>query len=228
MAVIVVHGAGSAGVAARSLLEGWLAQESDVVLLEDRSGDVERVIAALDRHVDSLHRRPLTVAGVSMGAHAVARWAARRPSAAAALVLALPAWRGAPSVVAAATRASAEQVSALGAPAALDHARASAPADAAFAMSLLALGWDAYEPGTLAPALHAAALGHGPTDADLRRVPTPCVVAGWTGDALHPESEARAWAAGIPGANLVLVPWAEANSDPQAFGWAVSAALASA
>lgn len=208
---IVCHGAGSSAAAARLLVPPDSLGAQEVAYPEDRTGDVEevmRVLDAWDRGLDEGTER--VVAGISLGAHAAARWAARRPRGRGerlTLVLALPAWTGPPGPAADATRASARQVRQLGIAGVLDSLAASDQGERAPILDLLALAWSSYDEDELARALERAAVGWGPTAADLRSLACPASVATWEADPFHPRDVGRAWAQALPRGREAPIPW---------------------
>jgi pimeloyl-ACP methyl ester carboxylesterase len=184
---VVVHGAGSTGAAASALL----GLGSDAVFVEDRSGDVEQVMTALD---ETLARQPgcTHLVGISLGAHAVARWAGSTTKPVPRLFLVLPAWIGVPAATAQATAAAGRNVAAVGITAVLGQlAHDGSHPDVT---RLLQLSWPEYSDDELAHCLARASSGHGPTPAELAAIAAPVSVVGWRGDAFHPESAVHAWA----------------------------------
>lgn len=194
---VIVHGAGSTGAAARVLL----GAPRSSVCVEDRTGDIERVIAALD---DALLAHPNCTAlvGVSLGAHAVARWAATTSRAIPRICLVLPAWMGAPGASSTATMGAAQAIAAEGIPTTLRRLRE----DGAHpdVVDLLALAWGEYSDDELARCLLAASTGRGPTSDELARLVRPVAVVGWSKDAFHPESVARDWSSHLPLPSLAV------------------------
>ena len=187
MTTVIVHGAGSTGGAAAALLGAG----DDAVLIEDRSGDIDAVIASVEA---TLAGQPdcTSLVGVSLGAHAVARWAstARRPLP--PLVCVLPAWTGPPGPTAGATATAARQIAADGATAVLD--RLTAEGRYPDVVRLLRVAWRDYSNDALSAGLARASTGRGPTQAELASIPVPVAVVGWRGDALHPAAVALEWA----------------------------------
>jgi pimeloyl-ACP methyl ester carboxylesterase len=182
--------------------------------------------------------RPALLGGVSLGAHLVARWAAGRgavshgrtvpadgtPVAAGSVVgllLALPAWTGAPGAVAAASAYAAGRVESRGTRGA--RAEASAGAEPWVAAELAA-AWPGYGDG-LAGTLRAAAATPGPTEDELRRIGVPAGILAFTDDPLHPLAVAERWAALIPRAALSTLALADPAPDRAILGATVLAAL---
>jgi len=184
---VIVHGAGSTGGAAATLLGAG----ADAVLIEDRSGDVDAVIASLEATLAG-HPDCSVLVGISLGAHAVARWAStsRRPLP--RLVCVLPAWTGPPGATAGATALAAQQIAADGATAVLD--RLTAEGRYPDVVQLLRVAWRDYSDDALSAGLTRASTGRGPTPAELASISVPVAIVGWRGDALHPAAVTHEWA----------------------------------
>jgi hypothetical protein len=191
------------------------------------AGVVAAAFRALDEAAGRYGRALRLVGGISLGAHLAARWTAARPagggSGPGGLLLALPAWTGAPGAVGAATAASADTVARLGTDGALAAAGGAVP----WVAAELAAAWPAYGTG-LADSLRAAASCPGPTAAELAGVDLPAGVAAFTDDPLHPYGVAREWAAALPRAGLRALTLAEAGADRAILGHAALAALTDA
>lgn len=157
---------------------------------------------------------PIVVGGVSLGAHVAASWAVRNPGKCAGLVLALPAWTGAPdgAPAALAARASAEIVAAQGITAAL-------AGTSGWLHDELNRAWRGYG-DQLVPHLEEASESAAPTIDELRTLDVPTGIVGCTDDPVHPIAVAEAWAAAIPRAVLVTTTLA---AYPHALGRAVQA-----
>lgn len=206
MAIVLVHGAGSTGDAAAALL-GPILAGTEVVRVEDRTGDVDVVAQALAGTVASL-RECRHVIGVSLGAHAVAHWASRasaggpRGAAIPQLCFVLPAWLGAPDSTAGATAQSADDVARSGIAATLARLRREFPSmddhEDIDIVGLVDLAWSQYDDSTLAATLRQASTTPGPTVQQLARITSPTSVVGWEGDLLHPASVSRRWSAALP------------------------------
>lgn len=169
--------------------------------------------AALD---EAASAGPILVGGVSLGAHLAAEWALRDPERCTGLVAALPGWLGSPggAPAAAAARASADAVNALGLEDALAHATADVPA---WLATQLRRSWPRYG-DALAESLLLAAESTAPDTAELADCQVPSVVIGCLDDPVHPFGTARAWAEAIPGAELRTVRLAELGADPAVLG----------
>lgn len=183
---VVVHGAGSTGAAAARLL----GCGPDAHLVEDRSGDVDQIIDLIDTAVAA--RPDVTdLMGVSLGAHAIARWAARAQPPVPRLWCVLPAWTGEAGATAQVTAAAARAVADEGIGAQLTrlHRDALLPD----VVALIQHAWQAYADDELARALDRASTGRGPMAAELAAIPVPVTVIGWAGDAFHPADVVHAW-----------------------------------
>ncbi|MFJ5992589.1 alpha/beta fold hydrolase [Lentzea sp. NPDC092896] len=157
---------------------------------------------------------PIVVGGVSLGAHVAARWAVANPDRCAGLVLALPAWTGAPdeAPAALAARASAEIVRTQGLTTAL-------AGTTGWLHDELNRAWRGYG-DQLVPHLEEAAESLAPTLDELKSLDVPTGIVGCTDDPVHPIAVARAWADAIPRAVLVTTTL---NAYPHALGRAVQA-----
>ena len=233
---ILLHGAGSCGSVARrlipadSLVGAGFGDGIDVETIEDRRGQVPALIEALDDRVVRARAAgaSVTVAGISLGAHAVARWAAfRGPSAADRLILALPAWTGAPDATASLTARTADDIRRRGSTAVLDDLRRATPTALAGLLDMLSMGWEAYpDDAALADALQAAAGQRGPLHAELAAISIPSVVVGLHSDAVHPLRVARAWNRVIPTSRLATTRVERLASDPAGLTAAVRRGIA--
>jgi pimeloyl-ACP methyl ester carboxylesterase len=139
------------------------------------------------------------------------------------LILALPAWTGAPGAVAAATAASADLVERLGTAAAL----AAAGTAVGWVAAELAAAWPAYGDG-LAASLRAAAAAPGPTLAELAALPVPAGLVTFTDDPLHPAGVAHEWAAAMPRAAVRELPLVAPAAGRSVLATTALAALAAA
>lgn len=186
--VIVIHGAGSSGRAAEALL----GPRADMEYVEDRTGSVEHVAEA----VDAAFARAsacAAIVGISLGAHALARWASHQApqSALPRLVFVLPAWTGQPGRAAAVTAAASDEVQRLGSADLL--ARLAADSRHPDVVELLGIAWSDYSDEALIECLRTASEGHGPTDTELSAIDAPSVIVGWHGDDFHPAQVTRQW-----------------------------------
>lgn len=180
------------------------------------------VVASTLRALDDLAAgiRPRIVGGVSLGAHLAARWAAGGGPAArglSGLLLALPAWTGAPDpVVAGASAAAADRIGRDGMAAALDGAaRHAVP----WVAEELAAAWPGYA-DDLAGTLRATAQSWGPTRAELARITAPTGLVAFADDPLHPVAVAEEWAATPPHAALERLTLADCATSRAPLGHA--------
>lgn len=156
--------------------------------------------------------------GISLGAHATARWAMTCPRDAAALsglLLAAPGWVGPPDAVAAANATQADELAAIGVAAAVARVREGAPP---WLADEVAEWWPAHDVDSLVTVLRALATTDGPRETELAAVTVPCGIAGLQDDPLHPVEVARRWAAALPVAQIDEVPLATLAGDRGALG----------
>lgn len=188
-------------------------------------GVVDGYRTALDTALDTAPDGPpdgaagpgrLLVGGVSLGAHVAARWAADRPGRVAGLLLALPAWTGAPAdaPAALASIATAARVRSGGLTAAVGEARAGSPP---WLGDELERAWRGYGDG-LADALLAAAREPGPDEDALAALDVPAGVVGLVDDPVHPLAVARRWSSVLPRAALVTASLGALGGDPAVLG----------
>jgi pimeloyl-ACP methyl ester carboxylesterase len=178
---------------------------------------VREAFAMLDSAADRYRVR--LVGGVSLGAQLAARWAATRPGRpdVRGMLLVLPAWTGAPSPVATASAAAADDVDRYGVAGALDRMPRSWVADE------LATAWPRHGPA-LAASLRAAARVAGPTPAELARIAVPVGLVAFADDPLHPAAVADEWARLLPRAAVERLTLADAAADRSVVGAAALAA----
>jgi pimeloyl-ACP methyl ester carboxylesterase len=185
-------------------------------------GLVTSAFRSLDECLDRYGDRLRLVGGVSLGAHVAARWAVDRAGLA-GLLLAMPAWTGAPGPVAAATAASAGVVDRLGTAGALAAAGTAVP----WVAAELALAWPRYGPA-LGASLRAAAGAAGPTIAELAGIRAPAGLVACADDPLHPYGVAAQWAAALPQAVLRRLELADLAEDRALLGSTALDALTAA
>lgn len=202
---VLLHGAGSTPDAARRLL-GDAAPGWTLVAPEARGtlDDVVATLAASVARIEASGRTVGLVGGISLGAHAVARWATEQPGGTPDLVLAMPAWTGRPDGIAALTAATADEIERDGTAALL--ARVVAESGDDWVAYELVRAWEHADRHELARTLRAAATSAAPTLDELATIRARAVVVALLDDPLHPEQVARDWAAAIPGARLVPLP----------------------
>ncbi len=199
---MVAHGAASSpDVAVRAFpgaVSFWLAGHGGTPPAADDGNTDRRVLAALVER-----ERPALVAGISYGAHQVARWASDGlPPYVERLALVMPAWTGPPDATAAATAAQADEIARAGVDTVLQRITRDHPGWVADA---LAAAGPRHDEAGLAAALRAVAASGAPTEQQLARLAVPTTVVALDGDLLHPEAVARRWAAALPEARLVVV-----------------------
>jgi len=219
---LLVHGAGSCPATARLLLDAAVPYGVETVAVDARGG-IEELVQVID--VAAEGRDVHLLAGISLGAHAAALWAARGGRAA-ALLLVMPAWIGRPDPIAALTAASAEDIERRGRDAVLAEIAAAAPDD--WVVEELQRGWSTYGDEQLVAILRAAAASAGPTLTELAGIDVPTAVVALADDPLHPEAVARRWATAIRGARLATVARQAPLTDRGALGRAGGLALPSA
>jgi len=217
---VLVHGAGSCPATARLLLGPAVPDDVEAIAVEAR-GSIDQVVAAIT--AAAAGREVVLVAGISLGAHAAARWVASGGRCA-ALLLVMPAWTGAPGTVARVTATSADDIERRGRDAVLAGITAStAPGD--WVLEELQRGWSTYDDHQLAAALRSAASSAGPTLDELAAIDVPTAVVALADDPLHPQVVARQWVRAIPGAHLVTVRRRAPGPDRGALGRAGRLAL---
>lgn len=200
MTIVLVHGAGSTAAAARALL-GPLLAGRDCVALDDRTGDIDVLTARLGQVADDT--AGIThVVGISLGAHAVARWASETSVSDVRLVLVLPAWTGPPDASAVLTERAAAEVRTTGIARTLARIRQDSDADDV--ARLLEVAWRDYADADLVNALEAAACSSAPDEDALAGIPAPSMIIGWEGDPLHPSATVRHWARVVPRARVAM------------------------
>lgn len=211
-AAILLPGTGSDEVFVRSVFEVPLAAAGTTLTAPPPVPGpslADAALAALDRSSG-----PVLAGGISFGAHLAAEWAVANPSRCAGLVLAMPAWHGAPSSAPASLSAlySAARVRELGVAGAL--AEATAPE---WLSAELSRAWGGYGPA-LADSLEVAASRAAPTLADLARLDVPVGIAACEDDPIHPVSVAHEWAAALPRAAVCTTRLPIVGADPEALG----------
>ncbi len=220
--MLLAHGAGSSPDVVRRLLAPCLPDGAAVVAPELR-GDVESAVRELATAVDG--REVVLAGGISLGAHALALLAARvgvDPP----LVLAMPAWTGAPGDVAAATSAAADDLAQRGRAAVLSSLAEDPLTRDDWVRAELEAGWATYDEADLVTALRAASASPGPTLDELAAVRAPVAVVALEDDPLHPASVAQQWAATVPRSLLTSVAREAPVLDRGALGRAAALALA--
>jgi pimeloyl-ACP methyl ester carboxylesterase len=159
---------------------------------------------------------PLLVGGVSLGAAVAAGWALGHPGRAGGLLLALPAWWGAPAGAAAALLAahSAERLRELGLLGALAEVDAGSPP---WLAAELRRAWSHQWPH-LPAALDEAAAHLAPTVTELATLEVPIGLVAAVDDPVHPVAVALELATAAPAVRLELVTLVELGADPGSLG----------
>lgn len=229
---LLLHGAGSSPRVVTELLAEAVPPGARTVApaLRGTTGSALGLLDALaaDAVRDGRDGRIGLVAGISLGAHAAALWAARS-GLDVPLGLVMPAWTGGPGDAARATAATAALVRVRGRVGVLADLRADPGAAGDWVVDALERGWAAYgDDDELADALEAAASSSGPMLDDLARIAAPTAVVALADDPMHPESVARDWAAALPRGVLVVVARDAVSADPDALGRAVRRGLEAA
>ncbi|HWE90283.1 MAG TPA: alpha/beta hydrolase [Pseudonocardiaceae bacterium] len=217
---VLLPGAGSDEVFVTAVFAGPLAEvglrlTTPVPVPGRRLAD--QYLSAMD---EAATTGPVLVGGISFGAQLAAEWAVRNPDRCAGLLLALPAWHGAPdsAPAARAALASAAAVDANG----LDRTLADTAADAPpWLAAELDRAWRRYGTG-LADSLRAAAGRSAPTLAELRRITVPVGIAACADDPVHPMAIAREWARALPVAELGVSTLAALGADRESLGRAAA------
>jgi hypothetical protein len=223
---VLAHGAGSRPAVARDLLAPACLGTAAVDSVDARDG-VERVADRIHEACVSAARagRPVSlVGGISLGAHAAARWALEQQSLeqvgpVPALLLVMPAWAGEPGPVAAMTAATADEIEREGSAAVLDRLRRDPALAGDWVLRELERSWADGDDAGLVRALRLAASSPAPSLDELARVKADVVaVVALADDPLHPEDVARQWADAIPGALLATVPRHAPAAEPGVLG----------
>ncbi len=192
---VIAHGSGSSPDFVRRAFGPALDDAGvELVALDEPSGDVTVVVATLRAAAE--RTRASLVGGVSLGAHAAALLAAEGVPLDGVL-LALPAWTGAPDAVARLSDAAADEVERQGLPAAVERL-----ADQGWVGAELAAAWPRYGQAGLVAALRATAVSAAPDPAALGRIGVPVGLVALRDDPFHPAEVARKWARLIQHATL--------------------------
>jgi pimeloyl-ACP methyl ester carboxylesterase len=166
------------------------------------------------------------VAGVSIGAHAAAQWAAATGVQEIDLLLVMPAWTGDPGSIASATAAAAERLEVNGTSAELARIRSENPDD--WVVAELTRAWPQWSEPALIAALRSAARSVAPTVEELAQIRTRTGIVGLRGDPLHPASTAGRWHDAIPRSALTTIDRTAPAGDVALLGRAAAAAARSA
>lgn len=214
--VLLLPGSGSDEVFLDRVFTAALARAGVLAVLP--RPDPTGVVAAGRTALDEAAEQPgeLVVGGVSLGAAAAAGWALEHPGRVSGLLLALPAWWGAPGAAPAAVLAahSAARLRELGLDGALREVHAGSPP---WLAAELARAWTRQWPHL--PAALDEAAGHvAPTVDALAGLDVPIGVVAAVDDPVHPAAVAEQAVAGLPRARLERVTLAELGADPAVLG----------
>lgn len=213
---VLLPGAGSdADFVVRAFGAALSAAGIELIAIEPDSHDViAGYLAALDEAAEA--PGALLVGGISLGAAVAARWAQHHQERLAGMLIALPAWLGAPGAAPASlsARYSAERLRHVGITEGLREVRSSSPG---WLAAELSRAWPRQWPG-LPRALADAAAQPGPTEAELTLLRVPTGVVGAADDAVHPLGVARRWVGVSQRAQLATVRLDELGADPGVLG----------
>ena len=184
--------------------------------------DLDRLVADLDRLVEVF--APRVLAGVSLSAHVVVRYAARQSHALAAVVACLPAWTGASESGVGPHAVVAETVDGVGVPAMIQHFRTD-DGLRPWLRDVLTRDWATHDEASLVAALRSLDGGEAPTLDDLRTLAAPLALVGWPDDPGHPLEVAARWRDAARRAWLEPIALSDLDDDLIRFGQAAAAAL---
>jgi pimeloyl-ACP methyl ester carboxylesterase len=230
---VIAHGAGSSGDFSRRafapalLRAGWRLASYDLRSHGASTAVVDGARLRMADHVADLLLVARSVdatllGGVSMGAHAAVLAAAAEPAAASAgLLLALPAWTGAPDVVAAANAIQAGELRAAGIAACLERICRDHPG---WVADELAGAWPTHDVDAFAALLTALARSDGPTPQLLAGLTVPVGLVALADDPMHPAGVAEEWCELLPRAVLSVLPLDAPAGDRRVIGDAAVAA----
>lgn len=227
-ATVIAHGAGSSADFALRVfapLPGRLVaydlrghgnstpiRDESLLRMDAHVADLAAVVTAVSAR---------TVAGLSLGGHAVACWAADRDLD--AVLIGMPGWLGPPDAVAGANARQAAELAELGTEGSLRRIRRHAPA---WVVDELEASWRRHDPAALQAVLRTLARSPAPSVDMLRAVRAPAAVVALADDPLHPVGVARRWARALPRGAYGEVTLDEMAHDRGALGRAAAAALA--
>lgn len=226
-AAILLPGAGSSEDFVRRVFAG-VALDREVRVVTRPAGDARGLVDSIESAISDLTGRGWrteVVAGVSLGAHAAAQWAARSRIRDLDLLLVMPAWTGSPGAIAAATAAAADRLEAVGVAEELARIRTESPGD--WVVAELTRAWPQWSEQALISALRATARSPAPTVEELAQICARTGIVGLRSDPLHPHSTASGWHAAIPGAGLVLIDRSAPAGDVAVLGAAAALAARS-
>lgn len=203
---IVLHGAGSSAVAAHRLIPSTLFPASATTYITDPDSCRVHMRNALDDwHCSTAQRGRRFVAGISLGAHAVASWLSTDPGSVDAALLIMPAWTGPPDGSASLTAAAARLLHLNGVGDELRRLQETAPPQRSWIVQALHTTWSSQPLDRIVAGMQSAAHQFAPSREELSRISVPTLVVGLREDPFHPLSTARTWSEAIPYARYVDV-----------------------
>jgi pimeloyl-ACP methyl ester carboxylesterase len=228
---LLAHGAGSSADFVRRAFGGPLAAAGWRLASYDLRGhgrstavqDAARLdVAAHAADLSTLAERlgATLLGGVSIGAHAAVRATsaaseADRVLARDGLLLALPAWTGAPDIVAAANAVQAAELARDGTAPVLDRICRDHPG---WVADELAAAWPHHDVNSFVAVLRGLAASAAPTPAELRRIDVPVGLVALRDDPMHPADVAHRWAAALPRAVVAEVDFSAPEADRAVLG----------
>ncbi len=210
-AFVVAHGVGSTSRFVREAFAGPVTAAGYRLVSYDLRGHgastplSDPADHAFDHHVADLDAvvaatGAVLVGGVSLGGHAAVAWTAARRTPH-AVVACLPAWTGRAVPGEGPHAVVAEEVAGIGVVGMLARFQTDRAMEP-WLRDVLLRDWREHDPDSLEAALVALDGGLAPTEAELRRLPTPLGLVAWPDDPGHPLAVAREWAAWAPRAAL--------------------------
>jgi pimeloyl-ACP methyl ester carboxylesterase len=211
---VLLPGTASDEVFVRSVFEGPLRAVGVSLVAPTPRPASDLVRAHFAIFTNASAAGPILAGGISLGAHLAVEWALANPDRCAGLLLALPAFNGAPGDAPAAVsaRLSASAVRAHGLDATLAAVDAEPWLGAELDRAWRRTGAD------LAESLDIAATRPAPAISDLARIHVPTGIAACSDDPVHPHAVAEHWANTIPGARLCTTTLAALGTDRESLG----------
>lgn len=189
----LLHGSGSDSVFVRASFAAPLARAGFRLLApDDRTGAADLMI----RRLDGLRQttRLAIAGGVSVGAHAAARWAATSQSPELeGLILVMPAWTGAPGTAADLTAYTARSIRRHGVSFELQRLEREVGEQHDWVLDELQRSWPLQQQ-SLAESMERTAASRGPYLSELARIAVPVALVALRDDPLHPTVVAHEWA----------------------------------